>query len=118
MWDRRLSVAGHEAGDHGHAAEHILDGTNVEAGEGTAAGGVVKHGHPFLLHDAVGSEVDRLEGAEEGLGHFGMAQYVLQGASRAQSAPKQKLQDALALGESNTVLFPRRQYVSRGDCRL
>ena len=91
MWDRRLSVAGHEAGDHGHAAEHILDGTNVEAGEGTAAGGVVKHGHPFLLHDAVGSEVDRLEGAEEGLGHFGMAQYVLQGASRAQSAPKQTL---------------------------
>jgi hypothetical protein len=89
MWDRRLSVAGHEAGDHGHAAEHILDWADVEAGEGGTAGGIVKHGHPFLLHDAVGSEVDRLECAEEGQGHFCMASYVMQGASRAQGTPKQ-----------------------------
>jgi hypothetical protein len=89
MWDRRLSVSGHEARDHGHAAEHILDWADVEAGEGGAAGGIVKDGHPFLLHDAVGSEVDRLECAEEGKGHFCMASYVMQGASRAQGTPKQ-----------------------------
>ena len=89
MWDRRLSVAGHEAGDHRHAAEHILDGADVEAGEGCAAGEIVKYGHPFLLHDAVGSEVDRLECAEEGQGHFCMASYVMLGASRAQGTPKQ-----------------------------
>jgi hypothetical protein len=36
MRDRRLSITGHETGDHGHAAQHILDGADVEAGEGTA----------------------------------------------------------------------------------
>ena len=89
MRDRRLSVACYEAGDHGHAAQHIPDGANVEAGEGTAAGRIVEHGDPFPLHDAVGSEVDRLERAEEGKGYFDMAPYVLLDAGRAQGAPKQ-----------------------------
>lgn len=89
MWDRRMSVAGHEAGDHGDAAQHILDGADVEAGEGGAAGGIIEHGHPFLLHDAVWSELDRLECAEEGQGHFCMATYVLLGASWTQGTPKQ-----------------------------
>ena len=88
-WDHRLSVACHGAGDHGHAAEHILDGADVEAGEGCAAGGIVKHGHPFLLHDAVWSEVNRFKCAEEGQGDLCMASYVMQEASRAQGTPKQ-----------------------------
>jgi hypothetical protein len=54
-----LSVACHETEDHGNTTQHILDGADVEAGEGTAAGSILRYRHPFLLHDAVGSEIDR-----------------------------------------------------------
>ena len=88
MRDRMMRVAFHKARHHGNAAQNILDGADVEAGEGGGAGRIVEHRHPFPLHDAAGRKSDRLECAEEGQGHLGMAPCVIKGACGAQGAPE------------------------------